>query len=105
MNNTARLAGAAIYANDMSRCQWIGGLNLTDINIFQIPFEDGSPFYLENNTISQEAIESNPVKNQSLATDADSLTTMTRVSTVIKVYCMCVYMPHSQCTVHIYTVY
>lgn len=82
MNNTARLAGAAIYANDMSRCQWIGGLNLTDINIFQIPVEDGSPFYLENNTISREAAESNTVVNQALATDADNLTTDTRVSYV-----------------------
>ncbi len=80
INNTARLAGAAIYANDMSRCRWIGGLNFTDINIFQIPEEAGSPFHLENNTISRDVFESTSVRNQSLATDADNLITNTTVS-------------------------
>ena len=83
INNTARLAGAAIYANDMSRCKWIGGLNFTDINIFQIPAEAGSPFYLENNTISRDVADSTFVRNQALATNADNLITNTTVSIII----------------------
>ena len=47
VNNTAGLAGAAIYANDMSSCKWLGPLVETlpdDTLIFQIPTDMGGPF-------------------------------------------------------------
>ena len=79
INNTARLAGAAIYANDMSRCTWIGDLDLNQTIIFLIPESMGSPFHLENNTIRLD-MTMDLVKNQELATDASDLETSTTVS-------------------------
>ena len=48
VNNTAGIAGAAIYANDMSRCKWLGPNNYTeDFFIFDTPLNYMSPFLLK----------------------------------------------------------
>ncbi len=67
VNNTAALAGAGIYANDMSRCKWLG--NITDsYTIFQIPSTIGGPFRFTNNTV--QGISGNKVANNDLATES-----------------------------------
>ena len=63
VNNTAVLAGAGIYANDMSRCKWLG--NITEnYTIFQIPPAIGGPFQFINNTVQGK------VTNNDLATES-----------------------------------
>ena len=78
INNTAGLAGAAIYANDLSRCKWLG--NLTgDYTIFEIePDERGSPFVLRNNKVQANSTTEG-IRNEALATDPSSLTAQTSV--------------------------
>ena len=46
-NNSAGRAGAAIYANDMSRCKWLGPTNYTSEFIFNAPLGYDSPFTME----------------------------------------------------------
>ena len=46
-NNIAGIAGAAIYANDMSRCKWLGPTDYTEnYFIFNTPTDYKSPFLL-----------------------------------------------------------
>ena len=49
VNNSARAAGAAIYANDMSRCKWLGSIGPNDFNsfIFNTSSKYKSPFIME----------------------------------------------------------
>lgn len=76
VNNTAMLAGAGIYANDMSRCMWLG--NLDGIyTIFEIPPDKG-PFLFRNNTV--QSISGNKVVNNDLATESANLSARTEVS-------------------------
>lgn len=72
MNNTAGIAGAAIYANDMSRCTWLGG-SRGNYTIFQLPPEESS-FLFVNNHISEA-----DVSNSSLATDPTNIYAKTEV--------------------------
>lgn len=66
-NNTAMLAGAGIYANDMSRCKWLGNITQS-YTIFQIPLDMGGPFYFANNTV--QGVSGNRVTNNDLATES-----------------------------------
>lgn len=76
INNTAMLAGAGIYANDMSRCKWLG--NLTgSYTIFQIP-EDKGPFLFRNNRVPDTS--GNAVSNHDLATESSQFSVKTNVS-------------------------
>lgn len=81
INNIAGLAGAAIYANDMSRCRWVGSLNITDSVIFEITEEMGSPFHFENNIVTTgnpDTID-RTIINVDFGTDASNLTAQTTV--------------------------
>ncbi len=69
MNNTAVVAGAAIYANDMSRCRWLGGLP-GDHTIFEIG--EGSPFTFMNNNVTETDVRGN-ISNQMLATNPSTI--------------------------------
>ena len=64
----------------MSRCTWVGDLDINQTIIFLIPESMGSPFHLENNTISLD-MTMGAVENEQLATDASDLETSTTVST------------------------
>ncbi|CAI8022052.1 hypothetical protein GBAR_LOCUS12976 [Geodia barretti] len=66
VNNSAGIAGAAIYANDMSRCRWLGPTNYTTF-IFNTPSDYKSPFIMENNTLDRSSS-----KDTRLATDAST---------------------------------
>lgn len=68
VNNTAMLAGAGIYANDMSRCEWLGNITGNYTTIFQIPSELGGPFRFIDNTV--QGISGNRVTNDDLATES-----------------------------------
>ena len=77
--NRAVVAGAAIYANDMSRCRWLGPqlqpLYPNTTTIFQISPEDDSPFKFENNTLmSNTSTISGTVSSETLATDPSIIT-------------------------------
>ena len=63
VNNTAVLAGAGIYANDMSRCKWLGDIT-ENYTIFQIPPAMEGPFQFINNTVQGK------VTNNDLATES-----------------------------------
>ena len=63
VNNTAVLAGAGIYANDMSRCKWLGDIT-QNYTIFQIPPTMGGPFHFTNNTVQGK------VTNNDLGTES-----------------------------------
>lgn len=83
MNNTVNVAGAAIYANDMSRCRWLGGLTGSR-TIFEITLEEGSPFRFSNNTVDLPGGASQgEVINQVLATNAAAILARSNV-----MYCM-----------------
>ena len=75
-NNTAILGGAGIYANDMSRCTWLGSLT-GNHTIFEIPPNLG-PFYFTNNTVQSTSV--NTVTNHNLATDASHFSSLPNVS-------------------------
>lgn len=67
------VAGAAIYASDMSRCLWLGGLP-GSYTIFQISPEQGSPFLFVNNTLtSGGSALRGTVSNETLATNPSSI--------------------------------
>ena len=78
VNNTAVAAGAAIFANDMSRCRWLGGLS-GDHTIFQIS-EAGSPFLFTGNRLMNSSSVLGNVTNQTLATDPSIITATSMVS-------------------------
>ena len=67
INNTAMLAGAGIYANDMSRCKWLGNIT-QNYTIFQIPSKLGGPFDFTKNTV--KGLSGNRVTNNDLATES-----------------------------------
>ena len=84
-NNRAEVAGAAIYANDMSRCQWVGsecGLedkrtNISRTTIFDL-VADCSPFKFSNNTVGESL--RGQVVNPVLATDPRNISAKSNVS-------------------------
>lgn len=75
VNNTAMLAGAGIYANDMSRCKWLGEIT-ESYTIFQIPSELGGPFRFTNNTV--QGISGNRVTNNDLGTESSKFSATVR---------------------------
>ena len=87
-NNTAAVAGAAIYANDMSRCRWVGtecptrflGKALEKPTIFDLSPEC-SPFEFENNTVDIPggALPRGEIVNQVLATDPTNISAKANV--------------------------
>ena len=77
VNNTAMLAGAGIYANDMSRCKWLGDL-IENYTIFEIPSKMKGPFQFTNNTV--QAFSGNKVINHNLATESSRFSARTNVS-------------------------
>ncbi len=78
INNTAVEAGAAIFANDMSRCRWLGGLP-GERTIFQIT-EEGSPFIFRGNRLMNSSAALGDVANETLATDPSVITASSMVS-------------------------
>ena len=83
-NNTAMLAGAGIYASDMSRCKWLG--NLTgNYTIFQIPPDKG-PFHFSNNTVQDTSSSS---VNHDLATESSQFSVVANVSGVCSPLVLC----------------
>ena len=79
VNNMAVVAGAAIFANDMSRCRWLGGLSGRDRTIFQIS-EQGSPFLFAGNRLSNSSSVLGGVANETLATDSSAISAESMVS-------------------------
>ena len=77
VNNTAFLAGAGIYSNDMSRCKWLGDLT-ENYTIFEIPPNQRGPFRFTNNTI--QGLSGNKVVSNDLATDSSHLSARINVS-------------------------
>lgn len=74
----AMLAGAGIYASDMSRCKWLG--NLTgNYTIFQIPSDKG-PFHFSNNTVQNTS--SSTINNHDLATESSQFSAVANVNSV-----------------------
>lgn len=73
------LAGAGIYANDMSRCKWLGNLNAS-YTIFEIPTAEKGPFYFSNNEVLDSS--GNTVTSHNLATESSQFLAKTNVSVV-----------------------
>ena len=78
INNTAVLAGAGIYANDMSRCKWLGSIT-NNYTIFEISSSQG-PFLFRNNKVLNSS--GNAVVNDNLATDSSQFVAKANVSFV-----------------------
>ena len=78
ISNTAKLAGAGIYANDMSRCMWLGRDLQGNHTIFDISPKDGGPFSFINNMVQSPA--GDQVTSHNLATDASQFSSKTDVS-------------------------
>lgn len=94
-NNTAMLAGAGIYASDMSRCKWLG--NLTgNYTIFQIPPDKG-PFHFSNNTVQD--ISSSSVNNNNLATESSQFSAVANVNGVCFLLGLCLTLFHATLSV------
>ena len=75
INNTANIAGAAIYASDMSGCRWLGGLP-GNHTIFQIDYSEGEGgrgygFKFRNNTVTKRRSVN---ADQTLATNPLTIT-------------------------------
>ena len=87
-NNTAAVAGAAIYTNDVSRCRWVGtacplsyqGSSDNKPTIFDLSPEC-SPFEFENNTVDVPggALPRGEIVNQVLATDPTTISARSNV--------------------------
>jgi predicted outer membrane repeat protein len=80
-NNRAGRAGAAIYANDMSRCTWLGTTKYnTSYFIFNTPHDYKSPFIMKNNRIGTISTQTQTGTNSDmdLATDASAFSATTR---------------------------
>jgi predicted outer membrane repeat protein len=81
VNNRAEVAGAAIYASDLSRCRWLGELP-GDHTIFEIPPDKaGAPFLFVNNTLmgTGSGLRGNIV-NETLATSPSNIISRSKVS-------------------------
>ena len=84
------MAGAAIYAKDMTRCRWLGALG-RDRTIFEITQEENSAFFFFNNTVDLlVGAPQGEVTNQQLATDASTIIANTDVR--LCVVCVPVHM-------------
>lgn len=80
-NNRVVVAGAAIYANDMSRCRWLGPNLPNNFTIFEIPPNEGSPFLFEENTLMRNVSTARGItSNEALATDPSSISAESDVS-------------------------
>ena len=84
------MAGAAIYANDMSRCRWLGtetacsksflGKVVDKPTIFDLSPEC-SPFKFDNNKVKvlDGALARGEINNQMLATDSKTISAKANV--------------------------
>lgn len=80
MNNTAGVAGAAIFASDLSRCRWLGEL-LGDHTIFEIPPGNQSPFmFVNNRVVGRESGLRGQIINETLGTSPSDITANLSVS-------------------------
>ena len=77
--NTAMLAGAGIYANDMTRCKWLGNIS-DNYTIFEIPSSRGPFLFTDNKVLGGLG---NAVVNHNLATDSSRFVAKANVSVVL----------------------